>query len=151
MRGMILALTLLGMMTAGSAMAQTQRPAVLPDIAARAETPVQNAQATIPPPVAWGLGAFGVLAGLDILMGGNPLRWAAIGVGAAGGLLALNVVTAGAVMTPIVGSAAAQAWGGSLIAGGPMTPAATQIACRAAAIASVVIAGGLLGASFFGG
>lgn len=76
---------------------------------------------------------------------GDAGNWLAIGAGAVGGLVLLNIATGGAVMVPILGASAAQAAGGNLLFGGAMAPAVRQFACRTAAIVSTAIAGGFIG------
>ncbi len=81
---------------------------------------------------------------------GDGGKWLAIGAGAIGGLVLLNIATGGAVMVPILGAGAAQAAGGNLLFGGAMAPAVRQFACRTAAIVSTAVAGGFIGNWLYG-
>jgi hypothetical protein len=77
-------------------------------------------------------------------------NWLAIGAGAIGGLVLLNIATGGAVMVPILGASLAQGAGGNLLFGGAMAPAARRLACRTAAILSTAVAGGFIGDWLYG-
>lgn len=79
----------------------------------------------------------------------SDYRWLAIGAGALGGVVVLNLVTGGAALAPLMGGAGAAAVegaGAAVAAGGAAAAAAArQAACRWAAIASSAIAGGFIG------
>lgn len=81
-------------------------------------------------------------------------RWLAIGAGAVGGVVLLNVVTGGAALAPLMagaGVAAADGAGAAVAAGGAAAAAAArQAACRWAAIVSSAVAGGFIGNWFYG-
>jgi hypothetical protein len=81
-------------------------------------------------------------------------RWLAIGAGAVGGVVLLNVVTGGAALAPLMGGAGAAAVegaGAAVAAGGAAAAAAArQAACRWAAIVSSAIAGGFIGNWMYG-
>lgn len=85
---------------------------------------------------------------------GPDYRWLAIGAGAVGGVVLLNVVTGGAALAPLMGGAglaAAEGAGVAAAAGGAAAAAAArQAACRWAAIVSSAVAGGFIGNWLYG-
>jgi hypothetical protein len=66
-------------------------------------------------------------------------KWLAIGAGAIGGVVVLNIVTGGAALAPLMAAPIVDA---GVVAAGA---AARQAACRWSAIVSSAIAGGFIG------
>jgi hypothetical protein len=128
--------------------------------------PVTNALAQVSPPIilpipgdilppslrsvpALALLVAGGYATFDIITGGDPLGWAAFGAGAAAGLVVANIATGGAVMAPILGVAAAETWGGGLVA--TRAAVATPGWIRDIALIGSAWIGGKIGTQFYGG
>jgi hypothetical protein len=108
-RRLLFCLVVVLMLPSGNASAQVSPPIVLP-IPGDILPPSLRSVPALAAVVAGGYAVF------DIITGGDPLGWAAFGAGAAVGLVVANIATGGAVMAPILGAAAAEAWGGGLYA-----------------------------------
>jgi hypothetical protein len=108
-RGLLFCLVVVLMLPVGNVSAQVSPPIVLP-IPGDILPPSLRSVPALAAVVAGGYAVF------DIITGGDPLGWAAFGAGAAAGLVVANIATGGAVMAPILGVVAAEAWGGGLYA-----------------------------------
>lgn len=69
-------------------------------------------------------------------------------VGAAAGALALNVITGGAALTPIIGLPASELFGGTWLAAAGSLPLAGEMAVHTVTAATVAFGGALMGMYF---
>lgn len=69
----------------------------------------------------------------------------AMGAGAAVGVVALNAVTGGAMLAPMVGAAVSNAVGGNALGAAALSPAARQALCRTITVLATAAAGAGIG------